>query len=104
MKLDFDHWVATYKPRANHLNPHASSFDDGNGGIMFETYGAELDYVLECSKDSKASVWTYVDGDGGTYIIEGFRIANRIGYFVCDVPYEKGVQYEVEVSSDEAAD
>jgi len=98
MILDFDHWVATYKPRANHLNPDAASFDDGDGGIMFETHGAELDYVIKCANENKATVWTYVDGDDGTYIIEGYRLVNRIGYFVCDVPYEKGVQYEVAIS------
>jgi len=102
MILDLDQWIATFRPQHNHLKPHDSSFDDGNGGMMYETYGAELDYVVDTANgDGRNRVWTYVDGHAGTYIINGYQIVNRIGYFVTEIPCEKGVQYEVAVSVDD---
>jgi hypothetical protein len=33
-------------------------------------------------------VWTYVDGDDGTYVTNGYHLVNRIGYFITEVPYD----------------
>jgi hypothetical protein len=43
-------------------------------------------------------VWTYVDGKTNPVIINGYHLVNRIGYFVCQVPWED--QYDIEVSID----
>lgn len=93
-KLTFDEWIEAYKPAVNHLDENAS-FDDGNGGIMFETYGEEHDYV--CSMNLKRRVWTYVDGDDGTYVVNGYSFVNRIGYFITEIPYSDDDNFEIEV-------
>ena len=95
--LTYEEWVDKFKPKFNHLVRDAS-FE----GMMFETYGNELDFILECvRKGFKLFVWTYIDGDNGTYIVEGYRLVNRIGYFLCHVPFEENTAYEVQVSEDE---
>lgn len=49
-------------------------------GLMFETYGEELDFVKE-QKNTK--VWTLIDGESETtWLVAGFHIVNRIGYIV----------------------
>jgi hypothetical protein len=46
-------------------------------------------------------VWTYVDGDGGTYIVDGYHLVNRIGYFITQNARPDDQFYEVIVSQDE---
>ena len=90
--VDFDQWCATYKPIPNHLSEESIDY--------FETYGMELGYVLGVADCNPNRVWTYVDGDRGTYLINGYHLVNRIYYMICEVPYE-GKDIEVCVSSDE---
>ena len=82
--MNFEQWAEHYKPINNHLDSNASFQNEAGQGIMFETYGAELEYVK--SIDPKY-VWTYGDEDGG-YIVAGRRFVNRLGYFVCAVPHD----------------
>jgi hypothetical protein len=42
-------------------------------------------------------VWTWVDGSDGTYIVNGYSFVNRIGYFVSEVPYDDGDDWEIKV-------
>jgi hypothetical protein len=66
---------------------------------MFETYGEELDFVR--SQESNR-IWTYIDGDdGGTYIVDGKAIVNRIGYFVTTVAYDESKDYQIQISSED---
>jgi hypothetical protein len=90
MEITLEEWDKTYKPIQNPFDPHAS-FD----GVMFETYGKELEFV-KAQRD--AFIWTYIDGEDGTYIIEGFHFVNRIGYFVTAVPCPEGEFVSVIVS------
>ena len=81
-----DEWYTKYKPVANHIDPDAS-WSDGDNGLMFETYGEEVQYVL--SQVDNNTVWTYMDSDnGGTCVVAGYYLVNRIGYFVTEVPWE----------------
>lgn len=90
--MDFDEWCATYKPIPNNI-VEDSSFD----GTMFETYGAEYEFV---KKADPAYIWMYGDGDdGGTYIWNGWHIVNRIGYFITEVPCPPDTTIQVKVSS-----
>jgi len=41
-------------------------------------------------------VWTWVDGDDGSWIISGFHYVNRIGYFITEKPYT-GEVYAIQV-------
>ena len=96
--MDTETWMSMYKPIENHLDDNAS-WQDGEGrGFMFETYGEELDFVLAAANEDNSRVWTYMDGDdGGTIIVDGYWVVNRIGYFITEQPFE-GDSITVEVS------
>lgn len=83
--LTIEEWERQYRPEYNFLSEEEASFN----GAMFETYGDEMAYVENVSP---TRVWTYVDTDnGGLAIINGFHVANRIGYFVTDHPWDTDV-------------
>lgn len=92
IEMDFDEWCDTYKPIPNNYDENAS-FD----GAMFETYGAEYEFV---KKADPAHIWTYGDGDdGGSYIWNGWSFVNRIGYFITEVPCPAETTIQIKVSS-----
>ena len=94
IQLTEDEWFKQFKPIPNHLDENAS-FNDGEHGYMFETYGDELEFVK--SQDSNR-IWTYSDGDdGGTYITEGYHVVNRIGYFITSVLYDDKQYYQIQL-------
>ena len=98
IELTEEEWFDTFKPIPNHIDDNAS-FNDGDNGYMFETYGEELEFV----KSQKPNrIWTYCDGDDrGTYIFEGMRIVNRIGYFITTVPFDDSKAYQIQISNDD---
>jgi hypothetical protein len=92
IEMDFDEWVDTYKPIPNNIDTNAS-FD----GLMFETYGVEVEFV---KKADPAHIWTYGDGDdGGSYVWNGWSFVNRIGYFITEVPCPADTTIQIKVSS-----
>ena len=94
IEMDFDEWCDKYKPVINHIDSNAS-FDNGYGGIMFETYGDEVAFVKE---QPEANIWMYGQGDdGGTYVWNGWGFVNRLGYFITEVPCPSNVDIQVMV-------
>jgi hypothetical protein len=94
IEMDFDEWLTTYKPITNHIDPNAS-FDNGEGGIMFETYGDEVEFV---KSQSPENIWMYGDGDdGGSYIWSGWGFVNRLGYFITEVPCPPDTTIQIRV-------
>ena len=79
--MTFEEWHEKYKPIKNHLAR-------GEDRDYFETYDLELGYVLGIADTQPKRVWTYVDGDGGTYVVDGYHLVNRIYYFITEVPFE----------------
>jgi len=74
---DFDDWADTYCPLKNTIRPDAPC-----DGLMFETFGAELEAVQAVHP---GCVWTLVSGDDDTLIIlSGFHTVNRLGYIVTE--------------------
>jgi hypothetical protein len=83
----------------NHLDNNAS-FD----GKMFETYGEEIDFVLEMSKQNR--VITILEGDCEQdefgeespcmYYASGYHLVNRIGYLITKEP----ITFDFEVKID----
>ena len=89
-----------YTPVKNHLDDNAS-FD----GCLFETYGEEIDYVLEMAKENR--VVTIIEGEDieddecsreedGTIIprssiiyVSGYHLVNRLGFLVLDKAYKE---------------
>jgi hypothetical protein len=86
--MNFEEWQSRYCPIDNHLDDNASFQDENGNGIMFETFGDELQYVLDIANTEPNQVWTYIDGDQGTWITNGYHLVNRIGYFITAVPYD----------------
>jgi len=91
IEMDYNTWLETYRPILNHIDTNAS-FD----GMMFETYGDEVDFVKE---QDVHHIWMYGDGDdGGTYVWSGWGFVNRIGYFITQVPWIEGETTQIRVS------
>jgi len=91
VEMDYDTWIETYRPILNHIDTNAS-FD----GMMFETYGDEVDFVKE---QDVHHIWMYGDGDdGGSYVWSGWGFVNRIGYFITEVPWIEGETTQIRVS------
>lgn len=93
IQTELDRWEKTYRPIKNHINPNASW-----NGLMFETYGEDLDFVIAQSDEN---TWTWVDGDDGTYIVSGFSLVNRIGYFVTEEPWDDVEEFQVDTNQEE---
>jgi hypothetical protein len=94
IEMDFDEWCDKYKPIINHIDSNAS-FDNGDGGVMFETYGDEVEFV---KSQSPANIWMYGQGDdGGTYVWNGWGFVNRLGYFITEVPCPPDTDIQVMV-------
>ncbi len=95
IEMSFEDWVKEYKPIYNHIDKNASFQDDSDNGLMFETYGDEVEFVKSQSPDK---IWMYGDGDdGGSYIWNGWHIVNRIGYFVTEVPCPPDTTIQIQI-------
>lgn len=96
IEMTMEEWEATYKPIYNHIDKHASFQDETGQGIMFETYGEEVEFV---KSQDPACIWTYGDGDdGGSYIWNGWSFINRLGYFITEVPCSADLEIQIKVS------
>jgi hypothetical protein len=82
-------WAELYRPIKNHLDSNASW-----NGEMFETYGDELAFVQE---QDYHLIWTYTETDGASYLVNGRAFVNRIGFFVCEVPWIDGENFTIKV-------
>ena len=91
IEMEFEEFVETYKPITNHIDKNAA-FD----GLMFETYGAEVEFV---KAQDENRIWMYGDGDdGGSYLWSGWGFVNRLGYFITEVPFPDNTTIQVRVS------
>jgi hypothetical protein len=91
VSLTWKEWQEQFKPIKNH-------FSSDPDEIMFETYGEEVEFVIDNTPSRK--VWTYGDGDYCSYVSNGYHYVNRIGYYVCEVPYDEDTDYEIIVSTE----
>lgn len=89
IQMPFEEWAEKYGLIKNHINP-----DSGFDGELFETYGAEEEYVRTFDP---LRVWTWCDGEDGTFITDGYHWVNRIGYLLTEKPAESGVAFEIKV-------
>lgn len=77
--IPFDTFVEKYKPITNPFNPDAPE-----NGLVFETHGAELDFVRA---QQTTHILTLLDD--GTTIIFGYHLVNRLGYIITGVPFRQ---------------
>ena len=99
IELTEEEWFDQFQPIPNHIDDNASFQTEDGIGYMFETYDDELRFV---QSQEPNRIWTYCDGDdNGTYIFQGMRIVNRIGYFVTAVPFDGSKDYQIQVIDEE---
>jgi len=74
-------WEEKYKPINNPNEKWATNY--------FDTYGKDVEIVKQY--DEKF-IWTWCnsDGDGWDYVNQGWHSANRFGFHIASVPYQKG--------------
>jgi len=78
--MTYDEFLEKHKPIQNLIDENA-----GFDGMMFETYGKELDFVRE---QPSVNICTIIEGDDGElYVTEGYHLVNRFGYFILSVPF-----------------
>ncbi len=93
MEKDLELWEATFKPIQN---PNG---DRGWNGTMFETYGEDIEFL---SRQPDENIWTWIDGDEGTWIVNGIHTVNRIGYFITENPCtQQFMEIQVDVYGNE---
>jgi hypothetical protein len=91
IRLPYDEWFDKYQPILNEIT--------GDEQYQFETYGDELQYVLQ--QDDK-HIWTEMDGDEGVSIVSGYHLVNRIQYYITVKPWDDLI--EIPVSIDKECD
>jgi hypothetical protein len=90
IELTFEEADEQFKFIPNNYDEY-SSFD----GLMFETYGDEIEFVKSQSPDK---IWMYGEGDdGGLYIWSGWGFVNRIGYFISEKPVPENTTIQIQV-------
>jgi hypothetical protein len=91
IELTFEEADEQFKFMVNNYDENAS-FD----GLMFETYGDEVEYVKSKPENR---IWMYGQGDdGGLYIWSGWGFVNRIGYFISEQPVPDNTTIQIMVS------
>jgi len=83
-------FITQFEPQTNHLDDNASW-----GGMMYETYGAEMDYVRKIYEESPGRVWTVLDDGEVSFLSSGFHFVNRMGYIVTKNVCPDNVEIEV---------
>lgn len=69
-----------YNPIKNHIDDNASL-----DGLMFETYGDELDFV---KSQPDNLIWTYCDDGETAFLSSGYHLVNRLGYLIASKPFK----------------
>ena len=83
--LDFDTWVTRYQP----INNSPLNITPLN-----------LAWINDISRERPNLIWTEVDIDGSTYMINGYHWVNRMGYYITEKPWIDDEEIEVLVWED----
>jgi hypothetical protein len=78
----------------NHLR-NDTGWEVNGQCCLYEGYGKDANYIRSISDTN--TVWTYVEGDEGTYLLSGMYFVNRIGYLVSKERYTE--DYEVKIDT-----
>lgn len=79
--------IISYEKFVDDFSPTINTFDEDRGynGTLFETFGPEWEHV-KIQKENH--IWTLIDGENNnSWIIPGFHIVDRIGYFICQIAW-----------------
>lgn len=81
-EFTIDEWEEKYKPLQN----PRKDIDDGFDANIFDTHD-EGDYEVIKGYDIKR-IWTLIEGEDGMLVVSGYRIIDRLGYFITENPVE----------------
>lgn len=84
IKITWEQFEEQYKPVQNHLDDNASL-----DGVMFETFGEELEYVTKICCGNPKLMWSYIDDGETSWLESGNHPCNRIGYVLTENPVEE---------------
>lgn len=90
-----DDFIEQYRPMPNVLDKNAS-FDFGEGGCLYETFGSELAHVRAQLPEH---VWTIIEEDGQLMVVSGYHLINRLGYILTAVQWLPGSDVIVELEA-----
>lgn len=98
-EMTFDKWEEKFKPLGNPNNdgsgPNMVDQDDNECFMMFETYDEDRDCIIDAHKKNPNHVWTYIEDDKGNLcVVNGYHQVDVFGYFMTQVPFEKGQHIE----------
>ena len=95
-----DDFYAKYNPIKNpfYENPEDCAFD----GCMFETYGPELEFVVDTrtTNKNKLQIWTIIEVEDNMYYLSGYHFVNRFGYLLTPELVEEGTEIEVKLDNE----
>jgi hypothetical protein len=100
-----------FNPQINHIERALvdKSIDDEDicsfGGMMYETFGADLEYVLQMAKEKR--VVTIIEGENDfigddgephatLYYYSGYHLVNRLGFLILDKPYDEDFEVKLD--------
>ena len=83
-RITFDKWVRTYKP-IRHSRRKSTPFS----GCLYDAWSEKekLEAFRHCVANPKR-IWTFMEMDGRLFIVAGWGLVNRLGYFVCSEVFE----------------
>ena len=84
---DFEEFKKVFKPIQNDVSECGACYDN----LMFETYDEEYEFVRKMQKKNPYTIWTLLDCDT---VVQGLHWVNRMGYFICEVPFDEDGKYE----------
>ena len=87
-------FASIYQPISNHLDPSAPFNFGSLEGTLFETFGDDLLFV---KLQAREMIWTLLVTEGHVTIFSGYHFVNRLGYFVCQKPFESDALIEVRI-------
>ena len=98
-EMCFNEWFDVFKPLVNPNSDGSGLCIDGFG-YMYETYGQDLEEVLKVVekfgiKLKEQHIWTLIESDDGLFIVDGYHLVNRQGYFITLDPVPTGSSYEI---------
>lgn len=90
--MNDDQWFDKYKPVPNPTGD--SGFCIGDDSFLFETYGNDLEKILDQVAIDADTVWTYMDCDESDdmMIVPGYCRVNALGYFMTEIPCDTADQ------------
>ena len=71
-----------YKPLKHPLGK-----DYGYDGCLIETYGEDVELIVNQCRTDPTRVWTVLDSDE---VVAGWHFVNRLGYIITELPWESG--------------